>query len=67
MAHFYGTLKGNRGEATRMGSRESGVTTYAAGWKGAIRVTVFQEDGVDKYYVALEPWQNQWRHCTVDC
>jgi len=37
MSHFYGTLQGNRGEATRCGTKKSGIETYAASWKGAIR------------------------------
>ena len=57
MSHFYGTLKGGRGEATRCGTRNSGLTTYAAGWKGAIRVHVWNDEGVDRFQVSLEPWQ----------
>ena len=59
MSHFYGTLKGQAGEATRCGSRASGIVTYAAGWRGAIRVEVFlDEQGEDAYRVALVPWGN---------
>ncbi len=58
MSHFYGTLQGNRGEATRCGSKASGVTTYAAGWGGAVRVTVYEQDGEDRYSVSLTPWQS---------
>jgi hypothetical protein len=60
MSHFYGTLQGNRGEATRCGSAGSGVRTYAAGWRGAICATIYQEtiDGedVDMFRVSLVPW-----------
>ena len=49
MSHFYGTLQGSRGEATRC----------AAGWDGAIRVQVYQDhEGNDRYTVDLVPWQN---------
>lgn len=57
MAHFYGTLKGNRGEATRMGTEKSGLVTYAAGWQGAIRVEVYTYNGKDMYHICLVPWQ----------
>ena len=32
MAHFYGTVQGNRGEATRTGSKNSGMYAEAKGW-----------------------------------
>jgi hypothetical protein len=30
MAHYYGTLQGQAGEATRLGNKRSGLTTVAA-------------------------------------
>jgi hypothetical protein len=36
MAHFYGFIQGNRGDATRMGSKESGFTAWAQGWGSRI-------------------------------
>ena len=57
MAHFYGTLKGSRGEATRCGSKSSGLVAYAASWQGAIRSEVFVTDGQgDWCRVELVPW-----------
>lgn len=32
MAHFYGVVQGNRGEATRTGSKNSGMYAEAKGW-----------------------------------
>lgn len=32
MAHFYGGVHGNRGEATRLGTKDSGLNTFANGW-----------------------------------
>ena len=57
MSHFYGTLEGSRGEATRCGTKDSGMQAIAAGWGGAIRVDVYRQDGVDQYRVTLEPWR----------
>ena len=58
MSHFYGTLKGSRGEATRGGTKSSGMTTYTAGWRGAVHVEVYtQADGRDAFMVSLVPWQ----------
>lgn len=58
MAHFFGTVRGSKGGTTRCGTRGSGITTHAAGWHGAIRTYVYQdEDGFDCYRVSLIPWQ----------
>ena len=59
MSHFYGVLQGNRGEATRCGTKSSGVNVTAAGWGGAIEVTIWHnpETGKDMYHVWLRPWQ----------
>jgi hypothetical protein len=58
MAHFYGTLQGNRGgEVTRAGSKNSGLTSYSASWNGAIRVCVYaDEEGNDCYRVDQTTW-----------
>lgn len=32
MAHFYGTVQGHRGEASRLGTRRSGLRATASGW-----------------------------------
>ena len=32
MAHFIGYTKGNRGEASRLGTKESGLSSEARGW-----------------------------------
>lgn len=55
MSHFYGTLKGARGEATRCGS--DALVTHAAGWRGAVRVELTRDGDRDCYRVSLVPWQ----------
>lgn len=57
MAHFYGTLQGSRGLASRLGTKNSGLETVAAGWQGAIKVEVWEDNGRDMYRVTLMPWQ----------
>jgi hypothetical protein len=47
MAHFYASIQGNRGEATRMGSKDSGITGHIRGWNVGARVTVEHVDGSD--------------------
>lgn len=56
MSHFYGTLNGNRGEATRRGNKESGMLTFCASWNGAIRCHAYvkrNERGEETDYVRI--------------
>jgi hypothetical protein len=63
MSHFYGTLQGNRGEATRSGSRDSGVSVRAASWQGCGFASVYFNEDKQEDWVRLgvEPWQGQGR------
>ncbi len=57
MAHFYGVLKGSRGEATRCGTKNSGLETVAASWQGAVRTYLYVDDsGQTCYRVTESPW-----------
>ena len=38
MAQFRGTVRGDRGEASRQGSKASGLHASAASWAGAVHV-----------------------------
>lgn len=59
MSHFYGTLQGARGQATRCGSK-SGLNTVAASWNGAIRTDLYVDDqGRDCYVVREIRWQGR--------
>lgn len=62
MAHFYGTLKGSRGEATRTGTKQSGIATYAAGWGGAIRTVLYHVDGKDMFRVEMVEWKGAGKY-----
>jgi len=59
MSHYYGTIKGQAGQATRRGSKNSGLTTEAASWAGCVRVSLWHSSitGKDHYEVTLSPWQ----------
>ena len=59
MAHFYGTLQGVRGEASRLGGKESGLRTVAASWEGSVCVYLSYENGCDWATVRLEPWHGR--------
>ena len=43
MAQFWGTIKGARGEASRLGHKASGLDTYAASWQGAVSVRLWHD------------------------
>jgi len=45
MSTFYGTVQGNRGTATRGGSKDSGIHTSAQSWDGSIQVTLYKQEG----------------------
>jgi hypothetical protein len=61
MSHFYGVLQGSRGQATRCGTKNSGVETTAASWDGAIQVDLRYDEESDKniYTVSQIPWHGQ--------
>lgn len=47
MAQFYGDVQGNRGQATRMGTKDSGMTAHIRGWRVGARIHLLHIDGVD--------------------
>jgi hypothetical protein len=47
MAQFYAEIQGNRGRATRMGTKNSGITAHIRGWHIGARVNVSHENGRD--------------------
>lgn len=53
MAQFYASIQGNRGEATRMGTKSSGIEAHIRGWNvGAkVYITHNEETGKDEVTV----------------
>lgn len=57
MSHFYGTMQGSRGQATRCGTKNSGFEVVAASWEGAIRTVLYVDDqGRDCFRVEQTTW-----------
>ena len=58
MSHFYGTLEGCRGRATRRGSKASGIRVEAASFAGAAFAEAYRDDekNKDMVRVGLMPW-----------
>ena len=48
MAHFYGVMNGSRGEATRCGTKGSGMQVTAASWEGAVQTNLWHDPVLDK-------------------
>ena len=51
MAHFRSIIRGTRGEASRLGSKQSGMVAHVDGWNSGITVYATHEDGKDVFYV----------------
>lgn len=45
MAAFYGTVEGNRGTASRTGSKDSGISTTAQSYDGSVNVWLREWNG----------------------
>ena len=59
MAHFYASIEGNRGSATRMGTKTSGISGHVRGWNMGIRVCGYvNSDGQDAFKVYLTGGSN---------
>ena len=52
MGHFRSTIKGNRGEASRLGTIKSGMQVSCNGWNSGIRISAFVDsEGKDTFKV----------------
>jgi hypothetical protein len=63
MAHFYGRVEGNRGAATRLGTKDSGIGTVAASWDGCILTNIWYD--ATKKVNRYEVWQGTWHGAGV--
>lgn len=51
MSQFYASIEGNKGEATRMGTKESGIAGHIRGWNIGCYVSIEHVEGKDKVTV----------------
>jgi len=47
MAQFYASIQGSRGEATRTGGKDSGISGHIRGWNVGVRVECVHRAGED--------------------
>ena len=67
MAHFYGTVQGNRGETSRCGSKSSGLVASANGWNigGTIQVEYNDKLQTDVVYFYRNKGSSSRGHDTL--
>ena len=51
MARFRGSVSGQRGYASRLGSAKSGLHTEANGWNSGVSVQAFADEDVDVFEI----------------
>ena len=62
MARYQGSVKGNRGEASRLGTPKSGIRAMARGWEGGARVFIApDDDGDDHLTITVGPHEHVTR------
>jgi hypothetical protein len=63
MAQFFARIQGARGEALRLGNKQSGIRAKVASWQGAVYVEIFHNaaTGEDIAFVKLAPWNGEGR------
>ena len=44
MAHFYGGVHGHRGEATRLGTKRSGLSVFCNGWRIGVKASLYADE-----------------------
>ena len=53
MSHFYASIEGNRGMATRCGTKNSGIQGHIRGWGIGARVCVDYDEKTDSDIVRV--------------
>ena len=61
MAQFMATIAGNRGPASRLGSKKSGLDVTANGWGCGIRVRAHHVDNKDVFDISVTGGSNGGR------
>lgn len=59
MAHFRAVIQGNRGDASRLGSKQSGMVATCNGWDAGVHVVASHENGADTFRVYATSGSNR--------
>ena len=63
MAHFIGYLQGNRGEASRLGTKASSMDVSGRGWNLGVNVFVYHDERTDEDRVTITLTGGSNRSC----
>lgn len=53
MAHFIGYLQGNRGQASRLGTKASGIYSKVSGWNIGAEIVIDYDENTKKDIVKI--------------
>ena len=54
MSHFYSSIQGGRGEATRCGDKHSGIQGHIRGWRSGVQVWgEVSQEGEDRFRISV--------------
>ena len=53
MAQFYAYMRGSRGPASRLGTRQSGITITTKSWEGEVNVSMWTDGREGRDYVRV--------------
>ena len=69
MSRFYGTIHGAaKNDQSMRGHKETGLTTIAASYFGAVKVELeTDEDGDDTFKISMIPWKGSRTQRTTLC
>lgn len=65
MAHFRGTVKGQRKEVSRLGTARSGMMVEAQSWEGKVMVYAYAEDGCNHVRISFAPHHGHGVTCLL--
>ncbi len=51
MARFRGTMAGNRGQVSRLGTKSSGISAKINGWNSGVNIEARVENDDDVFYI----------------
>ena len=61
MAQFYADIQGNRGEATRMGTKASGMDGHIRGWHTGAKVVCYFDNDSGKDIIRVYRTGGRWQ------
>jgi len=53
MSHFYASIQGDKGEATRCGSKDSGSNSHTRGWNLGVAIEGYHHSGEDFFQITI--------------